>query len=453
MNQVDADTIAGTSDPLMPPRLRGRSPIDPKAVTTIRWLALAGQTAALLLVYHILQFDVLILSALGIVLVGICVNLWQVWRLRNPSKIKLSEVVLALHFDVLQLAGLLYLTGGLENPFAMLFLAPIVVSAALLDIKATISLVILVGISAASLLFFHLPLPWYEAGFHLPKFYLFGLLSALLVSSVFIGFYVWWLAAEARRTEAALAATQLILAREQQITALGTLAAAAAHKLGSPLNTIALISHELPTQLGKKWGGDKGLQEDIALLNEEVERCRIILSELDKDAQMSGKDLAAALPVSQIFQAQLAPRLIDMKHRVKITSASLESDNIFGDGLNSSTLREPELLPLPDIKYALETLLDNADDYANNVITLDISWNATHIVVKLADDGPGFRPSVMADVGQPWNSSRQGTAGHRGLGLFLAQTIVEGRGGSLIVSNQKSGGAEITITMPLARLV
>jgi two-component system sensor histidine kinase RegB len=396
---------------------------------------------------------VLILSALGIVLVGICVNLWQVWRLRNPSKIKLSEVVLALHFDVLQLAGLLYLTGGLENPFAMLFLAPIVVSAALLDIKATISLVILVGISAASLLFFHLPLPWYEAGFHLPKFYLFGLLSALLVSSVFIGFYVWWLAAEARRTEAALGATQLILAREQQITALGTLAAAAAHKLGSPLNTIALISHELPTQLGKKWGGDKGLQEDIALLNEEVERCRIILSELDKDAQMSGKDLAAALPVSQIFQAQLAPHLIDMKHRVKITSASLDSDNILGDGLNSSTLREPELLPLPDIKYALETLLDNADDYANNVITLDISWNATHIVVKIADDGPGFRPSVMADVGQPWNSSRQGTAGHRGLGLFLAQTIVEGRGGSLIVSNQKSGGAEITITMPLARLV
>lgn len=453
MNRVNADTIAGTSDPLMPPRLRGRSPIDTKAVTTIRWLALAGQTAALLLVYHILQFDVLILSALGIVLVGICVNLWQVWRLRNPSKIKLSEVVLALHFDVLQLAGLLYLTGGLENPFAMLFLAPIVVSAALLDIKATISLVILVGISAASLLFFHLPLPWYEAGFHLPKFYLFGLLSALLVSSVFIGFYVWWLAAEARRTEAALGATQLILAREQQITALGTLAAAAAHKLGSPLNTIALISHELPTQLGKKWGDDKGLQEDIVLLNEEVERCRIILSELDKDAQMSGKDLAAALPVSQIFQSQLAPHLIDMKHRVKITSASLESDNILGDGLNSSTLREPELLPLPDIKYALETLLDNADDYANNVITLDISWNATHIVVKIADDGPGFRPSVMADVGQPWNSSRQGTAGHRGLGLFLAQTIVEGRGGSLIVSNQKSGGAEITITMPLARLV
>ena len=453
MNRVDADTIAVTSDPLMPPRLRGRSPIDQKAVTTIRWLALAGQTAALLLVYHILQFDVLILSALGIVLVGVCVNLWQVWRLRNPSKIKLSEVVLALHFDVLQLAGLLYLTGGLENPFAMLFLAPIVVSAALLDIKATISLVILVGISAASLLFFHLPLPWYEAGFHLPKFYLFGLLSALLVSSVFIGFYVWWLAAEARRTEAALGATQLILAREQQIIALGTLAAAAAHKLGSPLNTIALISHDLPTQLGKKWGGDKGLQEDIALLNEEVERCRIILSELDKDAQMSGKDLAAALPVSQIFQAQLAPHLIDMKHRVKITSASLESDNILGDELNPSTLREPEFLPLPDIKYALETLLDNADDYANNVITLDISWNATHIVVKIADDGPGFRPSVMADVGQPWNSSRQGTAGHRGLGLFLAQTIVEGRGGSLIVSNQKSGGAEITITMPLARLV
>ena len=453
MRRVDADTIAGSSDPLMPPRLRGRSPIDPKAVTSIRWLALAGQTVALLLVYHVLQFDVLILSALGIVLVGICVNLWQVWRLRNPGKIKLSEVVLALHFDVLQLAGLLYLTGGLENPFAMLFLAPIVVSAALLDIKATISLVILVGISAACLLFFHLPLPWYETGFHLPNLYLFGLLSALLVSSVFIGFYVWWLAAEARRTEAALGATQLILAREQQITALGTLAAAAAHKLGSPLNTIALISHELPGQLGKKWAGDKELQEDIALLNAEVERCRIILSELDKDAQMSGKDLAAALPVSQIFQAQLAPHLADMAHKVNITTATLGSRLVLAEGADTSVPREPELLPLPDIKYALETLLDNADDYANNLITLDISWNETHIIVKVADDGPGFRASVMAIVGQPWNSSRQGTGGHRGLGLFLAQTIIEGRGGSLVVSNQKSGGAEIVITMPLARLV
>jgi two-component system sensor histidine kinase RegB len=453
MRRVDADTIAGSSDPLMPPRLRGRSPIDPKAVTSIRWLALAGQTVALLLVYHVLQFDVLILSALGIVLVGICVNLWQVWRLRNPSKIKLSEVVLALHFDVLQLAGLLYLTGGLENPFAMLFLAPIVVSAALLDIKATISLVILVGISAACLLFFHLPLPWYETGFHLPNLYLFGLLSALLVSSVFIGFYVWWLAAEARRTEAALGATQLILAREQQITALGTLAAAAAHKLGSPLNTIALISHELPGQLEKKWAGDKELQEDIALLNAEVERCRIILSELDKDAQMSGKDLAAALPVSQIFQAQLAPHLADMTHKVNITTATLGSRLVLAEGADTSVPREPELLPLPDIKYALETLLDNADDYANNLITLDISWNETHIIVKVADDGPGFRASVMAIVGQPWNSSRQGTGGHRGLGLFLAQTIIEGRGGSLVVSNQKSGGAEIVITMPLARLV
>jgi two-component system sensor histidine kinase RegB len=302
-------------------------------------------------------------------------------------------------------------------------------------------------------LFFHLPLPWYETGFHLPNLYLFGLLSALLVSSVFIGFYVWWLAAEARRTEAALGATQLILAREQQITALGTLAAAAAHKLGSPLNTIAVISHELPGQLGKKWAGDKELQEDIALLNAEVERCRIILSELDKDAQMSGKDLAAALPVSQIFQAQLAPHLADMTHKVNITTATLGSRLVLAEGADTSVPREPELLPLPDIKYALETLLDNADDYANNLITLDISWNETHIIVKVADDGPGFRASVMAIVGQPWNSSRQGTGGHRGLGLFLAQTIIEGRGGSLVVSNQKSGGAEIVITMPLARLV
>ena len=443
MQWADTDNVAEKSDPLMPVRLHGRSPIDPRAVTSIRWLALAGQTVALLLVYYVLRFDVSIISALNIVLVGVIVNLWQVWRLRNPNQVKLNEVVLALHFDVLQLAGLLYLTGGLENPFAMLFLAPIVVSAALLDIRATTSLVILVGLCGASLLFFHLPLPWYEAGFYLPALYLIGLLSALLVSSVFIGFYVWWLAAEARRTEAALGATQLMLAREQQVTALGTLAAAAAHKLGSPLNTIALISHELPRQLDSTQSGNSQLQEDISLLSAEVERCRIILSELDKDAQKSGNDFAAALPVSQIFQAQLAPHLDAMIHKVMIT--------VSADSRSRS--REPELLPLPDIKYALETLLDNADDYANNLIALDISWDTTHIMIKVADDGPGFRPSVIALVGQPWNSSRQGSGGHRGLGLFLAQTIIEGRNGTMSVSNQKSGGAEIVITIPQSRLV
>jgi two-component system sensor histidine kinase RegB len=168
---------------------------------------------------------------------------------------------------------------------------------------------------------------------------------------------------------------------------------------------------------------------------------------------MSGKDLAAALPVSQIFQAQLAPHLADMTHKVKITTDTLRSRSVSADGTGSSATREPELLPLPDIKYALEILLDNADDYANNLINLDISWNVTHIIVRVSDDGPGFRASVMALVGQPWNSSRQGTGGHRGLGLFLAQTIIEDRGGSLVVSNQKSGGAEILITMPLVRLV
>ncbi len=154
---------------------------------------------------------------------------------------------------MIQLSGLLYLTGGMANPFAMLLLAPIVVSAALLDFKATVYLVLLVAFCAIMITHFYLPLPFSETDFVLPALYLSGLFTALLVSSVFIGFYVWYLADKARQANAALAAMQLLLERDRRATVLGSLAiAAAAHKLGSPLNTIAVISHDMKAALKEK---------------------------------------------------------------------------------------------------------------------------------------------------------------------------------------------------------
>ena len=151
-------------------------------------------------------------------------NIWQAWRTRHVTQTSALELLLALSFDVIQLAGLLYLTGGLTNPFSILLLAPIAVSAALLDFRSTAVLVILVGVSATLLSRFHLPLPLLSDGFVLPPLYLTGLLAALMVSALFISFYVWWLADKSRRTSASLVATQLVLEREQQIANLGALA-------------------------------------------------------------------------------------------------------------------------------------------------------------------------------------------------------------------------------------
>ncbi len=420
-------------------RINGDSLIDPKALVLIRWLALSGQSLALVVVFFLLDFEPPFLSALGIILVGVAVNIWQAWRTRHLTQTSAIELLLALSFDVIQLAGLLYLTGGLTNPFSILLLAPIVVSAALLDFKSTALLVILVGVCASLLSRLHLPLPLLADRFSLPPLYLVGLLAALMVSALFISFYVWWLADKSRRTSASLAATQLVLEREQQIANLGALAAAAAHKLGSPLNTITLISHELQSRLDQQ-PSSEALTADISLLIEEAERCRVILSELDRDVNTDRFADDVTMPISQVLQSMLDAKFTELKGLLDLTTGALDDST------------EPLSKPLPDLKYTLEILLDNAHDYAASAIRLDIGWTATDIDINLSDDGPGFGSNILARLGQPWNSSRDGRGGHRGLGLFLAVTLVNSLGGQIDIYNEEIGGAAIHITIPRERL-
>ena len=420
-------------------RINGDSLIDPKALVLIRWLALSGQSLALVVVFFLLDFEPPFLSALGIILVGVAVNIWQAWRTRHLTQTSAIELLLALSFDVIQLAGLLYLTGGLTNPFSILLLAPIVVSAALLDFKSTALLVILVGVCASLLSRLHLPLPLLADRFSLPPLYLVGLLAALMVPALFISFYVWWLADKSRRTSASLAATQLVLEREQQIANLGALAAAAAHKLGSPLNTITLISHELQSRLDQQ-PSSEALTADISLLIEEAERCRVILSELDRDVNTDRFADDVTMPISQVLQSMLDAKFTELKGLLDLTTGALDDST------------EPLSKPLPDLKYTLEILLDNAHDYAASAIRLDIGWTATDIDINLSDDGPGFGANILARLGQPWNSSRDGRGGHRGLGLFLAVTLVNSLGGQIDIYNEEIGGAAIHITIPRERL-
>ena len=260
-----------------------------------------------------------------------------------------------------------------------------------------------------------------------------------MVSALFISFYVWWLADKSRRTSASLVATQLVLEREQQIENLGTLAAAAAHKLGSPLNTITLISHDLQDRL-KQQPNSQTLSEDINLLIDEAERCRVILSELDRDVNTDRFADDVTMPVSQVLQTMLDPKLTELSTLLELTTGALDESS------------EPLSKPLPDLKYTLETLLDNARDYAVSAIKLDIGWTATDIDISLSDDGPGFGPNILARIGQPGNSSRDGRDGHRGLGLFLAVTLVNSLGGQIDIYNEEVGGAAVHITIPRERL-
>ena len=216
-----------------------RNPIDPSVVLTIRWLAITGQLMALTFTYFVLGFDLPLMPALFIVGLSVLMNLWQNRQAKDDTGL-VEQNLLALIFDILQLAALLFLTGGLLNPFSVLLLAPVVVSATMLRRRATLVLILTVAASVSVLALYNHPLPWNQDMVDLPGLYVAGLWMSLVLSTIFIGGYVWWVASAARSLSEALSEAQLAVAEEQQAVALGSLATAAAHKLGSPLNTITV---------------------------------------------------------------------------------------------------------------------------------------------------------------------------------------------------------------------
>jgi len=241
----------------------------------LRWLAVAGQAAAVAGVRFGLGFGLPFGLCFVVIAASALVNLML--RIEYPASHRLADnaATILLAFDTLQLAVLLYLTGGLENPFAILFLAPVLISATALTPERTLGLGVLAVGLATLLALNHRPLPWFPGQpFGLPFLYVTGIWTAILLGTVFIGIYAWRVAEEARQLGQALAATELVLAREQHLSQLDGLAAAAAHELGTPLATIALVAKELDHATPV----DSPIAEDLRLLRDQVERCRTILT-------------------------------------------------------------------------------------------------------------------------------------------------------------------------------
>ena len=409
-------------------------PIDEGVIFNIRWIAIFGQGAALLFTAIFLKLDLPLLPALVVIGLSVLLNLWQIRK--SPSrKQRHWHNSMALGFDVLQLAGLLYLTGGLLNPFSVMILAPVVVSAVVLGRKSTLMLIGLVAVSVSFLAFFHHPLTWQES-VKLPPYYLAGVWMALILSSCFLGGYIWWVSSSARHLSATFAEAKLAVVEEQQIRALGSLATAAAHKLGSPLNTITVIGHELARDISP----DDPIYDDIQLLRTEIERCRVILSELDI---VQGRRTIAdepPVPVTLLIDELIYQRIGSDDINFTITHDGSGNREIL------RVTRRPEWL------HALETLMQNAKQFALHEVNIHISWTEENINVSIVDDGAGFSPSVLAHAGQPWNSSRTGQSGHRGLGLFIARTLVESIGGSVQFGNADGGGGNVELKVPLVAL-
>ncbi|MGD8310597.1 MAG: ActS/PrrB/RegB family redox-sensitive histidine kinase [Chromatiales bacterium] len=417
--------------------LRRATSVRLRALVAIRWIAVAGQLLTVLAVRFGLGFEFPFWPALATVGVSAAINLYLMLR---PPRAQLSDQEAAwfLGFDILQLGVLLYLTGGLENPFSLLLLAPVAVAATILSFRSTVILCLLVLASASLLGAVHMPLPWHGEPPQPPLLYVVALWIALVLATVLIAAYAWRVAEEARRTSTALAAMEAALAREQRLSSIGALAAAAAHELGTPLGTITLIARELENEIDPA----SPLREDMALLNSEVDRCRDILTRLARQPWEDTSDSYQLVPVNALVEAVAEPYGED--------GAEIVIRLREGNGPPPRVRRRAE------VTHGLGNLIQNASQFAANRVEVEIGWNENMVEIEIGDDGPGFPPAVLARVGEPFlpsrSDNRRGLGQHFGLGIFIAKTLLEHSGAEVSFDNRASGGARVTVRWRLPDL-
>src|SRR3977135_4415350 len=393
-------------------------------ILRLRWLAVLGQLAAIFVVVQGLNFDLPIIPCVTIVGLSALLNLVLQMAFNPMQRLEPVYTAALLALNIAELAGLLFFAGGLKNPFSFLFLAPVLISATALPIRLTIALGVLAVACATVLGFFHLPLPWEgDEPLELPPIYLFGVWLSILLAIGVTSLYAFQVTEEARKLSDALAATELVLPREQHLTQLDGLAAAAAHELGTPLSTIALVARELEKALGD----NSPHVEDVRLLREQVQRCGDILGKL---SQLPGPgEPFERMRLSALIEEVVAP------HR----HFGVAIDVVTPAGAGE----EPVVARNPAIMYGLGNLVENAIDFARERIEVAAEWSGDKVTVTINDDGPGFPPETMDGLGEPVLPGRRQriraaneTPG-LGLGFFIAKTLLGRSGGTLALEHSQ----------------
>jgi two-component system, sensor histidine kinase RegB len=407
-----------------------------ETLVRLRWLAVFGQLAAVLVVHFGLEFDVPLWSSLAVIALAALLNVALRIGFPHTQWLEPERAAHLLAFDIAELAALLYLTGGLENPFSFLLLGPVLISATALPRRMTLLLGGFAVLCATVLIFFHYPLPW-ESGeqLQLPETYVVAVWFSILLAIGYIGVYTWQVAEEARQLSDALAATELVLAREQHLSQLDGLAAAAAHELGTPLATITLVVREMERALEPQ----SPYTDDIKLLREQAQRCREILAKI---TELPAGDPFDRVPLPALIEEAVAP------HRN------------FGVAIEVKLSDQPEVpsgARNPAIRYGLGNLIENAVDFAHKRVEITAQWTAADVRIIISDDGTGFAPEILDRIGAPYVTHRR--TGSRevgsedeggfglGLGFFIAKTLLERSGGTLSLKNRMPPlhGATVTI--------
>lgn len=410
---------------LLPPEARVPR-VRLNTLVNLRWLAILGQTVTVVAVSLWLSLTIELGLCLLVIGASVVANLIAMTIYPSSHRLPERHAFGFLAFDLMQLTILLFLTGGLNNPFALLFLAPVTISATALSFRSTMILAIAALAMISFLGTVYLPL---ETGagmrLELPPLHLLGFWAAIAIGTLFLSGFAFRLARETEAMSKALLATQTALAREQKLQDLGGVIAAAAHELGTPLATIKLVSSELVDELSDR----PDLLEDVALIREQADRCRDILRSMGR-AGKSDLHLQTA-PIEAVIREAAQPhedRGITIHYDFEYESAAPPGG--------------PTIRRMPEIIHGLRNMIQNAVDFATEQVWVDVRWSGDEVVIRVIDDGAGYPAEVISRLGDPFLRSRRNRPNYEGmgLGLFIAKTLLERTGGQMTFANGSPPG-------------
>ena len=412
-----------------------------RTLIVLRWLSIAGQAAGVLITGFVLRLPIPFVSCFALIGVSAWLNVALTVSPAAKRVAKPWEAAWQLSFDIIQLTGLLYTTGGIVNPFCLLLIAPVTLAAATLPLRLVLALAGLAILAAILITVQAIPMPWLGGEtLRLPLIYRLGSASALIAGIVFTGGYAFQAASEASRVELALNVTETVLAREQRLSALGALAASAAHELGTPLATIAVVAKEMARE-----APEGPVREDALLLVAQAQRCRDILRRLAETPD-TGDSMHERLSLLQFVREVVEPYRGESAVRVEAVVTGPPG------------MAAPDLWRRPEVLHAMTSIVENAFDFARAEILVMARFDVASVAVEVRDDGPGFSPEVLARLGEPYVTSRPGAEGSRtghigmGLGFFIAKTLLERTGAVVDFRNGKLGGATVTAKWPRDRI-
>jgi len=383
--------------------------LDKKTLVTLRWIALVGQYLTINVVNFIFKFELPFFYCSIVIFIGVISNFYLQFIFRKNQLNNFTSTFF-LFYDLIQLSLLLYLTGGITNPFSILLIVPAIVASTFLNLKSTINLTITTVVILIVLTAYSFPLPHYaDLHFHVPNTYLYSLPIAIAITLVFLTYFGVRFGLESRKRTEALNKLELILAKEHELESIGLQAAAAAHSLGTPLSTITVVARELEKEIGK----NSKYSKDIDLLLSQSKRCSEILKNLSKD-QLKEDNFLSNIKIEELLNA-----IVRSFNEISEKKLSL---------IVEKNILNPQIDRTLEITYGLRNFIGNAVKYSNSSVDISLESNNKITEVTVCDDGPGFSEDILQVLGEPYIRSKNKIISSKsglGLGTFIGKTLLE----------------------------